>query len=62
MERKIGEIFTTRYGTRLIVEENPCCDDCYFNKMKDCSIFNHETGACLALARKDMKSVIFKKI
>lgn len=67
MERKIGEIFACDGVTLEVVEGESCdsCEGCYFQEEKIPCIrpaIKNAVGCCLDYKRKDLKSVIFKKL
>ena len=60
MERKIGEVFSDKGETFIVVEDNgDCCYGCCF-KNKSCLAYN--TGSCSRMDRSDGRDVIFKRL
>lgn len=61
IERRLGEIFE-HTGDEYIVEEASGCDNCGFKAWACIADKWSVTGHCEVSRRKDMKSVIFRKI
>lgn len=61
MERKIGEVFSDKGETFIVVEEDSqfCYDCCLFQKGK-CN--SSDQGSCISRERSDGRGVIFKKV
>ena len=60
MERKIGEVFSDKGETFIVVEDNgDCCYGCCF-KNESCLPYN--TGKCYIKDRSDGHGVIFKRL
>lgn len=63
VERKVGEVFCSFNGARLLVRPGHNCEECYFNvgycAAKKVKSWFKEVGECDAAGRSDRMSVVF---
>ena len=62
MERKVGEIFTTKEGVKIEVVEKIGCKGCFYNDKEEGCLNSIIRCFCHRNFRADNKSVIFKQI